>query len=242
MKFLRLIMEDWELKSAASLAYMQAITDLCDFRKCHGVADSTLRRFAVTEVYLRRSRSTLQRKKNLEYSRNLDLESLIARDSWASLEEMEKVIPYHSPKYQYVVKKAKSSGDPPTVSELAFATRFIIAFMFLRVKCTRPMSVQFLTTEMMELAKTHGGFVDQTQFKTSDVSSVKQGQTYRKYKHDFKKTLRFKKHCVFSIGYIRCLFIHVQYLQGILDVHLESCFVKSSFPQFKIHLTKNSIF
>ena len=169
MKFLRLIMEDWELKSAASLAYMQAITDLCDFRKCHGVADSTLRRFAVTEVYLRRSRSTLQRKKNLEYSRNLDLESLIARDSWASLEEMEKVIPYHSPKYQYVVKKAKSSGDPPTVSELAFATRFIIAFMFLRVKCTRPMSVQFLTTEMMELAKTHGGFVDQTQFKTSDV-------------------------------------------------------------------------
>ena len=169
MKFLRLIMEEWELKSAASLAYMQAITDLCDFRKCHGVTDSTLRRFAVTEVYLRRSRTTLQRKKNLEYSRNLDLESLIARDSWASLEEMEKVIPYHSPKYQYVVKKAKSDGDAPTVSELAFATRFIITFMFLRVKCTRPMSVQFLTTEMMELAKMHDGFVDQTQFKTSDI-------------------------------------------------------------------------
>ena len=169
MRFLRLIMEEWGLKSAASLAYMQAITDLCDFRKCHGVEDSTLRRFAVTEVYLRRSRTTLQRKKNLEYSRNLDLESLIARDSWASLQDMEEVIPYHSPKYQYIVKKAKSNDNPPTVSELAFATRFIITFMFLRVKCTRPMSVQFLTMKMMELAKTNDGFVDQTQFKTSDI-------------------------------------------------------------------------
>ena len=169
MRFLKLIMEEWGLKSAASLAYMQAITDLCDFRKCHGVADPTLRQFAVTEVYLRRSRSTLQRRKNLEYSRNLDLESLIARDSWASLEDIEKVIPYHSPKYRYVVKKAKSSKDQPNVSELAFATRFIITFLFLRVKCTRPMSVQFLTTQMMELAKSNDGFVDQTQFKTSDV-------------------------------------------------------------------------
>ena len=39
MRFLRLIMEEWGLKSAASLAYMQAITDLCDFRKRHGVED-----------------------------------------------------------------------------------------------------------------------------------------------------------------------------------------------------------
>ena len=169
MRFLKLIMEEWGLKSAASLAYVHAITDLCDFRKCHGVSDSTLRQFAVTEVYLRRSRSTLQRKKNLEYSRNLDLESLIARDSWASLEDMEKVIPYHSPKYQYVVKKARLNKEQPNVSELAFATRFIITFLFLRVKCTRPMSVQFLTTQMMDLAKDNDGFVDQTQFKTSDV-------------------------------------------------------------------------
>ena len=131
MRFLKLIMEEWGLKSAASLAYVHAITDLCDFRKCHGVSDSTLRQFAVTEVYLRRSRSTQQQKKNVEYSRNLDLESLIARDSWASLEDMEKVVPYHSPKYRYVVKKARLGKELPNVSEFAFATRFIITFLFL---------------------------------------------------------------------------------------------------------------
>ena len=69
-----------------------AISDLCDFLKCHGMNDSALRLFAVTEVYLRRTKSTLYRKKNIEYSRNLSLESLIAEGSWATLEGVEKVI------------------------------------------------------------------------------------------------------------------------------------------------------
>ena len=169
MKFLKLLMEEWNLKSAGALSYMQAITDLCDFRKCHGVPDSTLRLFAVTEVYLRRTKSTLYRKKNVEYSRNLSLESLIAERSWATLEEIEKVIPYHSPKYQDLFKKAANGTEKPlTVPELAFATRFLITFLLLRVKCTRPMSLQFLTTEMIEHATKNDGFVDQTRFKTQD--------------------------------------------------------------------------
>ena len=144
---------------------MQAVTDLCDFRKCHGVPDSTLRLFAVTEVYLRRTKATLNRKKIVEYSRDLSLESLIARGSWATLEEVEKVIPYHSPRYQCIFKKAATDNENPlTVSELAFATRFLIAFLLLRVKCTRPMSLQFLTVEMIECATQNDGFVDQTQF------------------------------------------------------------------------------
>ena len=169
MKFLKVILEDWKLKYAGALSYMQAIGDLCDFRKCHGVPDATLRLFAVTEVYLRRTKSTLQRKKNVEYSRNLSLETLIAQQSWASLSDMEKVIPHHTAKYKEIFKKASArTDDVLTVSELAFATRFLITFLLLRVKCTRPMSLQFLTVEMMEAATNNGGFVDQTQFKTAD--------------------------------------------------------------------------
>ena len=169
MKFLKLLLEEWGLKSAGALSYLQAVSDLCDFRKCHGVPDSTLRLFAVTEVYLRRSKSTLYRKRNIEYSRNLNLEALIAGESWATLEDMEKVIPHHSPKYEELFRKAKSETDNMlTVSELAFATRFLITFLLLRVKCTRPMSLQYLTVDMMALATKNGGFVDQTQFKTTD--------------------------------------------------------------------------
>ena len=169
MKFLKLIVEEWGLKSAGALSYLQSITDLCDFRKCHGIPDSTLRMFAVTEVYLRRSKSTLYRKRNVEYSRNLNLESLIAEQSWASLEDMEKVIPFHSNKYEGLFQKSCNTPTSPlTTSELAFATRFIITFLLLRVKCTRPMSLQYLTLDMINLAKENGGFVDQSQFKTND--------------------------------------------------------------------------
>ena len=169
MKFLKVLVEEWGLKSAGALSYLQSITDLCDFRKCHGIPDSTLRMFAVTEVYLRRSKSTLYRKRNVEYSRNLNLESLMAEQSWATLEDMEKVIPYHSDKYEELFQKAgTTSASPLTISELAFATRFIITFLLLRVKCTRPMSLQYLTTQMIDLAMKNGGFVDQSQFKTND--------------------------------------------------------------------------
>ena len=167
MKFLKCIAEDWGLKSAAALSYLQAVEDLCDYRKCQGLPDSTLRLFSITEVYIRRSKSTLYKKKNVEYARDLTLEKLIARDSWASLEDMEKVIPYHSPKYEYLVKKAGSASSSLTISEIASATRFLITFLFLRVKCTRPMSLQYLTVDMIDLATQNGGFVDQTEFKTN---------------------------------------------------------------------------
>ena len=41
----------------------------------------------------------------MEWSRDLDLDSLISANCWASLEEMEKVIPYHID--IYVVEKCK---------------------------------------------------------------------------------------------------------------------------------------
>ena len=99
MHFLKVIIEEWQLKAAAVLAYLQLITDLCDYRKSRGCTDSVLRTFAVTEVYLRRCKSTMQRKKNLEYTRDLSLEQLIAKNSWATLAEMDEVIPYHAPKF-----------------------------------------------------------------------------------------------------------------------------------------------
>ena len=167
MKFLKCIVEEWGLKSAGALSYLQAVEDLCDYRKCQGLPDSTLRLFSITEVYIRRSKSTLYKKRSVEYARDLTLEKLIARDSWASLEDIEKVIPYHSPKYEYLIKKAGSASTSLTSSEIACATRFIITFLFLRVKCTRPMSLQYLTLDMIELAKENDGFVDQTEFKTN---------------------------------------------------------------------------
>ena len=168
MSFLKLVMEKWGLQASAALSYMKSIGDLLDFRKANGVTDNVLRNFTVSEVYIRRGKENLAKRKKMEYSRNLELESLISRDSWATLEDMEKVIPFHSPKYQAIVKKSKEGKESLSSSDLAFATRFIVTFLFLRVKCTRPMTFQYLSLQMVKDAKTNGGYVDQTQFKTSD--------------------------------------------------------------------------
>ena len=169
MDFLKLITDEWKLRSSSALTYMKAISDLLDFRKAQGVPDDTLRTFTVTEVYIRRGKENLAKKKKIEYARNLDLESLISRNSWATIQEMEEVIPYHTPKYQYVLKKCQNKEQQPSLSDLTFATRFIVTFLFLRVKCTRPMSYQYLTIQMLESAKRNGGFIDQTAFKTENT-------------------------------------------------------------------------
>ena len=166
INFFKMVTEDWRLSSSAALNYMKAINDLMDFRKSNGVGDDVLRSFTVSEVYIRRGKENLSKQKKVEYSRNLDLEQLICRNSWATVEEMEKVIPYHTPKYKYVLDLCRSEGGCPTISQLAFSTRFIATFLFLRVKCTRPMTYQYLTLQMIQDAKNNGGFIDQTAFKT----------------------------------------------------------------------------
>ena len=167
MKFIQLIIDSWGLQPSAVLSYLRGIKELCDFRKANGVSDSVLRLFAVTEVYIRKSIVTMQRKRQMEYNRNYDMEQLIARDSWCTLAEIEKVVPFHSPKYLNLVKKARLKQEVLTISEIVYCTRFLATYLFLRVKCTRPQSIQFLSTDMIKNAHTTG-FVDQTQFKTSN--------------------------------------------------------------------------
>ena len=167
IKFMEIVTKEWSLSSSAALNYLKSMSDLLDFRKANGVSDAVLRSFTVTEVYIRRGRENLRKRKVLEYGRNLDLETLIARDSWADIDEMEKVIPFHAPRFKEIVEKCSQKELPPTVSELAFATRFVVTYLFLRVKCSRPMTFQYMTVDMVNKSKSNGGFIDQTEFKTS---------------------------------------------------------------------------
>ena len=142
---------------------------MLDFRKAQGVSDDDLRRFTVTEVYLRRARENLGKKKNLECTRNLDLETLISRNSWATIEEMERVIPFHLKTFKTIIEKCQNESVLVTKNDMVFCIRFITTMLFLRVKCSRPMTFQFLTVAMIEKAKTNEGFIDQTEFKTAST-------------------------------------------------------------------------
>ena len=76
-----------------------------------------------------RGEKYLAKQKRLEWSRDLDLDSLISSNSWTTLEELEKVVPFHLGRFNEVIKKCKSFPlrDVPVV-DLTFATRFLAVF------------------------------------------------------------------------------------------------------------------
>eukprot|EP00111_Clytia_hemisphaerica_P013746 TCONS_00040445-protein len=167
LTFLTVLDEQWKLSSSGVLNYVKAISDLMDYGKSFGINDNKFRCFTITEVYLRGAKENLRKKKRLDGTRNFDLETLIGRDSWATLEEMEGVIPYHIFKFKEIVNKCKVQQPSPNKQELTFCTRFITTFLFLRVKCSGPMTFQYLTLTMIEKAKQVDGFIDQREFKTT---------------------------------------------------------------------------
>ena len=55
-----------------------------------------------------RGKIYLAKQKRLEWSRDLDLDSLISSNSWATIEELEKVVPFHLERFNEVIKKCKN--------------------------------------------------------------------------------------------------------------------------------------
>ena len=80
---------------------------------------------------------------------------------------MEKVLPYHSERFKSIIERCRNQNPLPNKQELSFCTRFVTTFLFSRVKCSRPMTFQYLTLPMIEKAKTNHGFIDETEFKTA---------------------------------------------------------------------------
>ena len=159
---------EWSLGSSAQLTYLHAIGDLIDFRKANGTTPDILQHFVISEIYLTRGKKYLAKQKKLEWNRDLDLDSLIAVNSLATLEEMDQVIPFHLDRFKDVVRKCKAFPiDDVPFHDLTFATRFVATFLFIEVKGAPPMTFQYLTVSMFEASKLNEGFIDQKEFKTN---------------------------------------------------------------------------
>ena len=60
----------------------------------------------------------------LQWTQDLDIETLEARGHWATIEEMLEVVTYHLPRYENIVNP----------SHLTFATKFVAIYLFIKVK------------------------------------------------------------------------------------------------------------
>ena len=168
-KFIDALQEEYSIGHSGRVGYIDAISELIDFRKVSGkVQDAILKNIAVTEVHLKRARKTVAKSMKLQWTHDLDIETLEAKGHWATMEELLQVIPYHLPRYDQILQQCRSRPNEPVCAlDLSFATRFIAVYFFLHVKCSRPMTFQYLTIEMIETAKLNEGFIDQKQFKTA---------------------------------------------------------------------------
>ncbi|KAK3715629.1 hypothetical protein QZH41_008064 [Actinostola sp. cb2023] len=103
----------------------------------------------------------------LQWTSDLDIDTLESKGHWATLDELLHVVTYHLPRYETVTKLCKEKAKKATPSDLSFATKFVAVYLFIKVKGSRPMTYQYLTVDMVETAKSNGGFIDQKKFKTT---------------------------------------------------------------------------
>lgn len=103
----------------------------------------------------------------LQWTQDLDIETLDARGHWATMEELLEVVTFHLPRYENTVKTCKAGQGQVNPSDLTFATKFVAVYLFIKVKGSRPMTNQYLTVDMVRTAKENRGFIDQKKFKTA---------------------------------------------------------------------------
>ena len=120
------------------MGYVDAISELIDFRKVNGASDAVLRKLSVTELYLKRARKTVAKMMRLQWTHHLDIGTLEARGHWATMEELLEVVKFHLPRYENTLKICKSSPAQVNPSDLTFATKFVAMYLFIKVKGYAP--------------------------------------------------------------------------------------------------------
>ena len=166
--FLDWLKFDWSMGYSGCIGYVNAFTHALDFRRCYSPADNVLKTFMVTEIYLVRVRKCLSKRMKLQWTKVLDIDMYISNGCWATLGDLQKVIPFHQKHFDNVLRQCQSEGGDCAMHDLTFSTSFITALLFLKVKATRPMTFQYLTIQMIEKVSKEG-FIDQAIFKTSDI-------------------------------------------------------------------------
>jgi len=163
--FLKHIDEECEIGKPGVLSYLQSFSHALDFIRYQGMESSKISAFVTTEVYLSRAKQCLRKKIRVEWNSLLSIDYLESINCWASLSELQNVIPFYISKYKQIINLC--TADAASSHDLSFATSFIVSLLFLNVKGSRPMTFQFLTMPMITSAF-KCNYIDQSKFKTKE--------------------------------------------------------------------------
>ena len=76
----------------------------------------------------------------LQWNSKLDIDTLEAKAHWAMLEELFEVVGRFLPWYESVLKSCKDKLGTVLPLDLSCATKFLVVYLFIKVKGSRPMT------------------------------------------------------------------------------------------------------
>jgi len=187
---------EWKVGSSGIIGHVNAVSHLHDFRRMNETKHDNGHSFIAAEIYVQRVKKSLAKKMRSEWHVLLSVEYLSSIDCWASLQDLQNVIPYHGDRFGQIIINCSVQSAIVSPHDLSFCTSFIATVLFLMVKASRPMTYQFLTVDMVNKIDSNG-MIDQTMFKTKD-------------KYGFDSLLFPKEVIDMVVGYIpRCEFLLV---------------------------------
>ena len=125
-----------EMGHSGQLGYINAPGNLIDYRKYQGVIPQVLQNFSVVEILIRRARRCISKKMRIPWNSELDIDRLEKRGHWATIEDLQAVIPFHLDPYKKTLDCCRKCPSSVPSKDLTFAARFVAVYLFLRVKGT----------------------------------------------------------------------------------------------------------
>ena len=189
--FVDYLNKNWSVGYSGIIGYMNALSHLLDFRRIFEERHANSQTFMASEIYIQRVKRSLAKKMRSQWNVLLSIEYLSSINCWATLEDLQSVIPFHGDKFAQIILTSTIESEIVSPHDISFCTSFITTVLFLMVKASRPMTFQYLTVDMLTNIDSNG-FIDQTMFKTKD-----------RYGFD---SLIFSQEVIDIInGYIKCI-------------------------------------
>ena len=122
--------DDWNLGHAGRIGYLDAIAELVDYWKVNGASESVLTGLTSTEIYLQKVGKTVSKMMRLQWTSEVDINSLEAKGHWATLEELLEVVGHYLPRYDSVLTSCNGKPSAVLPTDLSFGTKFVAVYFF----------------------------------------------------------------------------------------------------------------
>ena len=145
--FVEYLQNKWKIGYSGIIGYMNALGHLLDFRRTFSnSASENVSVFLASEIYFQRVKRFLSKKMTLPWNDVLSVDYLNSINCWATLADLQKVIPFHANRYKQIILNSTTPSSCIAPHDLSFATSFIVAVLFLMVKGSRPMTYKHLNS------------------------------------------------------------------------------------------------